>query len=81
MPSNSSDFNQISNIGPLGHVETNQNIIKDTCPSQEPPESSSTPAKNLRMSSIFEGVLDALKLIEFQPNFKHSSLRAYADHP
>ena len=30
------------------------------------------------MSSIFEGVLDAFKLIGFQPNFKHSSLRAYA---
>ena len=36
---------------------------------------------NLQMSSIFEGVLDAFKLIGFQPNFKQSSLRAYADHP
>ena len=44
-------------------------------------KSSSTPAKNLQMSSIFEGVLDAFKLIGFQPNFQHSSLRAYADHP
>ena len=43
--------------------------------------SSSTPAKNLQMSSIFEGVLDAFKLIRFQPNFKHSSLMACADHP
>ena len=33
------------------------------------------------MSSIFEGVLDAFKLIGFQPNFKHSLVRAYADHP
>ena len=44
-------------------------------------KSSSTPAKNLQMSSIFEGVLDAFKLIGFQWNFKHSSLRAYANHP
>ena len=44
-------------------------------------KSSPTPAKNLQMSSILEGVLDAFKLIQFQPNFKHSSLRAYADHP
>merc|ERR1719481_717169 len=44
-------------------------------------KSSSTPSKNLQISSILEGVLDAFKLIGFQPNFKHSSLKAYADHP
>ena len=43
-------------------------------------KSSSTPAKKLQLSSIFKGVLDAFKLIRFQPNFKHSSLRAYEDH-
>ena len=43
-------------------------------------KSSSTPAKNLQMSSIFQGVLDAFKLIGFQPNFKHSSLMTYADN-
>ena len=43
--------------------------------------SSSTPARALEMSSILEGVLDAFKLNRFQPNFKHSSLRAYYDHP
>ena len=37
MPSNSSDFNQILNIAPSGHVETIQNVIKDTSPSQEHP--------------------------------------------
>ena len=35
MPLNSSDFNQISIISPSGHVETIQNVIKDTSPSQE----------------------------------------------
>ena len=35
MPSNSSDFNQILSIAPLGHLETIQNVIKDTSPSQE----------------------------------------------
>ena len=69
MPSNSTDFNLILNI---------QNVIKDTSPSQEYPQSSSTPAKTLEMSSIFERVLDAFKLIRFQPNFKHNSLRAFA---
>ena len=32
------------------------------------------------MSFIFEGDLDAFKLNTFQPNFKLSFLRAYADH-
>ena len=31
------------------------------------------------MSWIFEGVLDAFKLIRFQPNFKHSSLWVCAE--
>ena len=35
MPLNSTDFNQILNIAPSGHVKTIQNIIKDTSPSQE----------------------------------------------
>jgi hypothetical protein len=52
-------------------------MIKDISPSQEHPASSKPPA----MSSIFESVLDAFKLNRFQPNFKHNSLRAYADHP
>ena len=43
-------------------------------------KSSSTPARTLEISSIFEGVLDAFKLIRYQPNFKYNSLRAYADH-
>ena len=33
------------------------------------------------MSSIFETILDAFKLDRFQPNFKYSFLRSYADHP
>ena len=35
MPSNSWDFNQISNITPSGHLQTIHNVIKDTSPSQE----------------------------------------------
>ena len=35
MPSNSSDFNQVLNIAPSGHVETIQNLIKDIITSQE----------------------------------------------
>ena len=81
MPSNSSDFNQILNIASSGHMQIIQNVIKDTSPSQEHPQSSSSPAKTPEMSSIFERVLDAFKLIRFQPNFKHSFFRAYADHP
>ena len=37
MPSNSSDFTQILNKAPSGHVQTIQNVIKDTSPSQEHP--------------------------------------------
>ena len=44
-------------------------------------KSSSTPARILEMSSIFEGFFDAYKLIGFQQNYKHNSLRAYVDHP
>ena len=77
MPSNSTDFNQILNLAYSGHMQTIQKVIKDISPSQERPASSKPPA----MSSIFESVLDAFKLNRFQPNFKHSSLRAYADHP
>ena len=35
MPLKPTDFNQILNIAPSGHVETIQNVIKDTSPSQE----------------------------------------------
>ena len=62
-------------------MHTIQNIIKDTSPSQEHPQSSSTPKKTPEMSSIFERVLDAFNLNRFQPNFKQGFLRAYADHP
>jgi hypothetical protein len=44
-------------------------------------KSSSTQARTLEMSSIFEGVLDAFKLLRFQQNFKHSSIRPCGDHP
>ena len=81
MPLNSTDFNQILNIAPSGYVETIQNIIKDTTPSQETLKSSSTPRKTEEMSMIFVGVIDAFKLNRFQPNFKYSSIRAFADHP
>jgi hypothetical protein len=32
MPSNLSDFNQISNIAPSGHMQTIHNVINDTSP-------------------------------------------------
>ena len=35
MSLNSIDFNQILNIAPSGHLETIQNVIKDTSPNQE----------------------------------------------
>ena len=35
MPLNSTDFDEIFNIAPTGHVETIQNVIKDTSPRQE----------------------------------------------
>ena len=35
MPSNSLDFYQILNITPPVHVQTMQNVIKDSSPSQE----------------------------------------------
>ena len=35
MPLNSTDFNQILKIAPSGHIQTIQNVIKDTSPSQE----------------------------------------------
>ena len=44
-------------------------------------KSSSTPARTLEMSSIFEGVLVAFKLIRFQPNFKNSSIIVCGDYP
>ena len=79
MPSNSKDFNQILTIASAEHIWTIQNVIKGTSPSQEHPQSSSTPAKTPVMSSIFERVLDAFKLNRFQPNFKQGFPRSYAD--
>ena len=35
MPLHSTDFNQILNVAPSWHVQTMQNAIKDTSPSQE----------------------------------------------
>ena len=81
MPSNSTGFNQILNRASSEHKQTIPNVMKDTSPSQEHPQSSSTPAKTPETSSIFERVLDAFKLNRFQPNFKQGFLRAYADHP
>ena len=44
-------------------------------------KSSSTPARTCKMSLIFISVLEAFKLNRFQPNSKHSFLRACTDHP
>ena len=57
-----------------GHIPI---MIKETSTSQEHPASTKPPA----MSSIFQNVLDAFKLNRFTPNFKHSFIRAFADHP
>ena len=75
MLSNSTDFNQNSNRASPEHMQTNQNVIKDTSPSQEHLQSPSTPAKTPEMSSISERVLDAFKLNRFQSNFKQGLLR------
>ena len=74
MPLNSSDFNQILNIASSGHVETIQNIIKDTSPSQEH-------QNHHQFQQELERGSWCLQIHRFQPNFKHSCLRAYADHP
>ena len=81
MPLNSLDFNQNLYTAPSGHVKTIHNINKDTSPSQQHHNHHQLQKELLEMSSNFERVLDALKLNRFQPNFKHSPLRAYADHP
>ena len=44
-------------------------------------ESSSNPTSTPKISSIFGGVLNAINFNRFQPNLKHSSLRACGDHP
>ena len=75
MPSNSTDFNQILNIASSLLLQTAQNIIKDTSPSQECPLSSSTLATTAAMSLILNRVLDAFKLNWFKTNFKQSYLR------
>ena len=81
MPSNSTDFNQNLNRASSEQMQTIQNFIKETSPSQEHTQSSSTLAKTPKMSSIFERVFDAFKLNRFQPNFKQGFLGAYANHP
>ena len=58
MPSNSTDFNQISNIAPSGHMQTIHNIIKDTSPSQEH-------QYHHQLKQELEEVLDAFKLNRF----------------
>ena len=47
-------------------MQTIQNVIKDTSPSQE---HQNHPQLQQELSSIFEWVLDAFKLNLFQPNF------------
>ena len=75
MPSNSSDFNQI-----LRHMQTMQKCHQGQQPQSGTSKLPSTPARILEISLIFERVLDAFKLIRFQPNLKHNSLRACEDH-
>ena len=80
MPSNSSDFNQISNIAPSGHVQTIHNVIKDTGPSQELQNHHQLQQELQKCHKSYSGVFYAFKLNRFQLNFKHTSLRAYAHH-
>ena len=74
MPLKSTDFNQILNIAPSGHVEIIQNIIKDTSPNQEHQNNCQL---HLEMSSIFEGIIDAFELNRFQLNYEYSFLGTY----
>ena len=79
MPLNSTDFNKIINIAPSGPIKNIQNILKDTRPSQEHQIHHQIQQKTLEMLSFFGGVLDGFKLNRFQPNSKHSTLRARED--
>merc|ERR1712033_88318 len=64
MPSNSADFNEILNIAQSGHVETIQNVIKDTSPSQEHQNNHQLQPKIYKCHQSLRGVLDAFKLIQ-----------------
>ena len=57
MPSNSSDFNEILNIAPSGHVETIQNVIKDSSPSQEHPNHHQLQSKIYKCHQSLRGFL------------------------
>ena len=57
MPLNSTDFNEIFTIAPSGHVETIQNVIKDTSPSQEHPNQHQLQPKIYNCHQYLRGVL------------------------
>ena len=70
MPLNSTDFNHILNtcrtLTLYGDHPKHHQLHQ---PQSGTAKSSSTPARPLEMSLIFEGVLDAFKLNRFQPKF------------
>ena len=69
MPSNSSDFNQISNIASSGNWRPSKMSSRMPAPVRNIQIIINSSQKSTNVS-IFEGVLDAFKLVGFQPNFK-----------
>jgi hypothetical protein len=65
-PLKSTNFNQILNIAPPGHVQTIHNIIKDSSHSQEH-------QNHHQLQQDFQKYLRSFKIIGFLPNFKHQS--------
>ena len=57
MPLNSTDLNEIITIAPSEHVETIQNVIKDTSPSQEHPNQHQLQPKIYKCHQSLRGVL------------------------
>ena len=65
MPSNSTDFNQILNIAPSGHMHTIQNVIKDTSPSQEHPNHHQLQPKIYKCHQSLRGFLIPSNSLDF----------------
>ena len=74
MPLNSTDFNQILNIAPSGHVETIQNVVKDTSPSQEYPNHHQLQPKIYNCHQSLRGFLMPSNSLDFNQilNIAHS---------
>ena len=65
MPLNSTDFNEIFIIAPLGHVEAIQHIIKDTSPSQEHQNHHQLQPKIFKCHKSLRGFLMPINSLDF----------------